>query len=413
MVGCPPVPDNRRTRVISVTRRRAPDPTRLAEALLAWYDRHRRAMPWRALPGDRPDPYRVWLSEIMLQQTTVATVGPYFERFIARWPTVGDLAAADLDDVLHAWAGLGYYARARNLHKCANVVASDHGGTFPDTEAALLKLPGVGPYTAAAIAAIAFGRRATVVDGNVERVMARMFAVTDPLPGAKPALRELAAELTPDARCGDYAQGVMDLGATICSPANPTCAICPWTGACEGRRQGIAPELPRKSPKKERPTRYGVAFWTVASDGSVLLRRRAESGLLGGMMEVPSTDWSEDGWPQRPETAAPVAADWRPVAGQVRHTFTHFHLELRVLAARIDGKPDIGGVWCLPGRFRRVRAAHGDEENRPAVGRGPIGCRVGGGEIYGAARLGRSSGGGYSSLLDSCPVLHSKSGRAG
>ena len=190
--------------------------------LLAWYDCHRRVMPWRALPGETPDAYAVWLSEIMLQQTTVATVGPYFERFLVRWPTVTDLAAADLDDVLHSWAGLGYYARARNLHKCANVVVADLGGKFPDTEAELLKLPGIGPYTAAAVAAIAFGRRATVVDGNVERVMARLFAVIDPLPGSKPRLKELADSLTPNVRCGDYAQATMDLGAMICSPANST-----------------------------------------------------------------------------------------------------------------------------------------------------------------------------------------------
>jgi A/G-specific adenine glycosylase len=323
----------------------------LSAALLDWYDRHRRAMPWRALPGETPDAYAVWLSEIMLQQTTVATVGPYFEKFLARWPTVGDLAAADLDEVLHAWAGLGYYARARNLHKCANVVSVEHGGNFPDTEAALLKLPGIGPYTAAAVAAIAYDRKATVVDGNVERVMARLFAVTDPLPGSKPRLKELAESLTPDHRCGDYAQATMDLGATICSPANPACGICPWRDACDGQARGIAADLPKKAPRKERPTRYGIAFWLVAEDGSVLLRRRPESGLLGGMMEVPSTDWAEGDWPEDETAGVPVGADWRPVTGMVRHTFTHFHLELRVLAATIDGKPDLGGVWCPPDGF--------------------------------------------------------------
>ena len=225
----------------------------LSAALLAWYDRHRRAMPWRALPGQTPDPYAVWLSEIMLQQTTVATVSPYFKRFLARWPTVADLAAADLDDVLHAWAGLGYYARARNLHKCAAAVATKHGGIFPDTEADLLKLPGIGPYTAAAVAAIAFGHKATVVDGNVERVMARLFAVTDPLPGSKARLKALAESLTPDERCGDYAQATMDLGATICSPTNPACGICPWRDGCDGQKQGIAVELPKKSPKRNAP----------------------------------------------------------------------------------------------------------------------------------------------------------------
>ena len=330
----------------------AENPDDLAAVLLDWYDRHRRAMPWRALPGESPDAYAVWLSEIMLQQTTVATVGPYFERFFARWPTVADLAAAELDDVLHAWAGLGYYARARNLHKCANAVAAEHGGKFPDSEADLLKLPGIGPYTAAAVAAIAFGRKATVVDGNVERVMARLFAVTDPLPGSKSRLKSLAESLTPDARCGDYAQATMDLGATICSPTNPACGICPWRDACAGQAQGIAADLPKKSPKKKRPTRYGVAFWLVAEDGSVLLRRRPEQGLLGGMMEIPSTDWRDGGWPDNETAGAPVSdADWQPVTGQVRHTFTHFHLELRVVAARLDGKPDLGGVWCPPDAF--------------------------------------------------------------
>jgi A/G-specific adenine glycosylase len=331
--------------------------TQVAAPLLAWYDRHRRAMPWRALPGKAADPYHVWLSEIMLQQTTVATVGPYFERFLARWPTVGDLAAADLDDVLHGWQGLGYYARARNLHKCAIVVSAELGGVFPDTEADLLKLPGIGPYTAAAIAAIAFDRRATVVDGNVERVMARLFAVEDPLPGSKEVLREYAISVTPDARFGDYAQATMDLGATICSPTKPACAICPLTDSCAARRLGIAGDLPKKTPKAERPTRRGVAFWIVAPDGSVLLRRRVESGLLGGMMEVPSTDWVPDGTWTRDDALkqAPVAAgqvvDWHELKGMVRHTFTHFHLELTVLAARVEDTYGLEGVWCVPGGF--------------------------------------------------------------
>lgn len=334
----------------------APDAGELAAGILAWYDRHRRAMPWRALAGETADPYHVWLSEIMLQQTTVAAVGTYFERFVGLWPTVGDLAAADLDDILHAWQGLGYYARARNLHKCAKAVADLHGGRFPDAEETLLALPGIGPYTAAAISAIAFGRCATVVDGNVERVMARLRAVETPLPRAKEELRAHAAALTPAARPGDYAQAVMDLGATVCTPRGPACAICPWTGNCAARRLGIAADLPRRAPKAERPTRRGVAFWIVAPDGSVLLRRRPESGLLGGMMEVPSTEWREADWSAAAaRAAAPVKADWQPLAGLVRHTFTHFHLELGVLAARVsatgplDGLP--GGVWCRPGRF--------------------------------------------------------------
>ncbi|MEE2997005.1 MAG: A/G-specific adenine glycosylase [Pseudomonadota bacterium] len=318
----------------------------LSLTLLAWYDCHRRVMPWRALPGETPEAYAVWLSEIMLQQTTVATVGPYFERFLARWPTLTDLAAADLDDVLHAWAGLGYYARARNLHKCANVVVADLGGKFPDTEAELLKLPGIGPYTAAAVAAIAFGRRATVMDGNVERVMARLFAVGDPLPGSKLRLKKLADRLTPNVRCGDYAQATMDLGAMICSPTAPACGTCPWHEACEGRARGIAEGLPKKLRKKERPTRRGIAYWVVAEDGSVLLRRRPERGLLGGMMEIPSTEWREGDWPDDQANSAPVVADWQPVTGIVRHSFTHFHLELRIRAAPLAGKPDLGGVWC-------------------------------------------------------------------
>jgi A/G-specific adenine glycosylase len=345
-----------------VTGRRVPDTLRtmsepssdpISGPLLHWYDRHRRVMPWRALPGQISDPYHVWLSEIMLQQTTVATVGSYFERFRGLWPTIGDLATAELDEVLHAWQGLGYYARARNLHKCAKVVATEFGGVFPDIESDLLKLPGIGPYTAAAIAAIAFGRKATVVDGNVERVIARLFAVEDPLPGSKDVLRDHAAALTPDERCGDYAQAVMDLGATICSPRNPACGICPLVAMCGARRLGIEADLPKKSPKAERPTRRGVAFWIVAPDGAVLLRRRVESGLLGGMMEVPSTDWVENGVWTEPEALkhAPVRADWHPVKGLVRHTFTHFHLELTVLAARVEASTDLDGVWCAPRKF--------------------------------------------------------------
>lgn len=310
-------------------------------------------MPWRVLPGMAADPYHVWLSEIMLQQTTVTTVGPYFQRFLSLWPTVADLASAHLDDVLHGWQGLGYYARARNLHKCAKIVASEHDGVFPDKEEELLKLPGIGPYTAAAIAAIAFDRRATVVDGNVERVMARLFAVEDPLPGSKKTLCELAISVTPNARFGDYAQATMDLGATICSPTKPACAICPLIDICNARRLGIEEELPIKTPKAERPTRRGVAFWTVAPDGSVLLRRRAESGLLGGMMEVPSTVWVQDGaWTtEKAIKEAPVDSDWQKINGLVRHTFTHFHLEMTVLAARVDETEGLEGVWCPPGKF--------------------------------------------------------------
>ncbi|MCH2393268.1 A/G-specific adenine glycosylase [Oceanibaculum sp.] len=319
-------------------------PQELNRLLLDWYDRHRRRLPWRAEPGERADPYHVWLSEIMLQQTTVATVGPYFRRFLELWPTVEDLAAADLDAVLHAWQGLGYYARARNLHKCAQAVAGRHGGVFPDTEAELLTLPGIGAYTAAAIAAIAFDRKATPADGNFERVFARLHAVETPLPDAKPILRGLAAALTPDRRPGDHAQAVMDLGATICTPRSPKCMACPWHEPCDARQLGIAADLPRKSPKKQKPTRRGIAFWAVTPGGSVLLRRRPESGLLGGMMEVPSTDWTEADIALA-EADAPVKGEWRLLPGLVRHTFTHFHLELAVAAASVAEQKVTDGAW--------------------------------------------------------------------
>jgi A/G-specific adenine glycosylase len=300
--------------------------------LLAWYDRHRRRLPWRALPGRVSDPYAVWLSEIMLQQTTVTAVKPYYEKFLTLWPTVQDLADAPVGEVMAAWAGLGYYARARNLHKCAGVVAADHGGVFPDTEDGLRTLPGIGPYTAAAIAAIAFDRHAVVVDGNVERVMARLFAVTEPLPHSKPKLRELAASLTPQDRAGDYAQGVMDLGATVCTPKSPACVICPWNDVCIARQQGIAEKLPAKVKKAEVPLRHGLAFWMMRTDGCVALTRRPPKGLLGGMMEVPGSDWRATPWKAK-DAVYPVKATWRELPGLVLHTFTHFRLEVTVHAA--------------------------------------------------------------------------------
>ena len=319
----------------------------LADRLLAWYDRNGRTLPWRAPKGVRPDPYHVWLSEVMLQQTTVVAVAPYFLAFLQRWPTVTDLARAPLDDVLTAWAGLGYYARARNLHKCAQTVAEWRDGVFPDDEAALRLLPGIGDYTAAAIAAIAFDRPAVVMDGNIERVMARMFAVTDPLPGVKPRLKALAGQVTPDRRPGDYAQAAMDLGATVCTPRQPACVLCPWRDACEGCRQGIAAELPAKQAKAERPTRRGMAFWTVRKDGAVLLRRRPESGLLGGMMEVPSTPWRDQSWDLDEALGSrPADAQWRLLPGLVRHSFTHFHLELTVAAGRAKVPELAKGLWC-------------------------------------------------------------------
>jgi A/G-specific adenine glycosylase len=333
-------------------RPRAPAPGSVARQLLGWYDRHRRRLPWRAGPGERPDPYRVWLSEIMLQQTTVATVGPYFERFLARWPKVAALAAAKLDEVLHAWQGLGYYARARNLHACAKAILAEHRGRFPDTEAGLRALPGIGAYTAAAIAAIAFERKAAPVDGNIERVVARLYAVETPLPAAKPALRRLAAGLVPDARAGDFAQAMMDLGATICRPREPLCLACPLSGDCAARAAGIAAALPRREPRAKRPLRHGVVYWLARKDGAVLLRRRAETGLLGGLMEFPSSDWRAKRWsPAEAAAAAPIAADWRPLPGLVRHGFTHFELELRVLVGRPRRARNGRGVWCRPEAF--------------------------------------------------------------
>jgi A/G-specific adenine glycosylase len=303
-----------------------------AEALLAWYDRSARDLPWRTPPGSdaRPDPYRVWLSEVMLQQTTVAAVRGYFAAFVTRWPTVADLAAAADADVMAAWAGLGYYARARNLLACARAVVRERAGRFPATEAELAGLPGIGAYTAAAIAAIAFDRPAVVVDGNVERVMARLFAVEDPLPAAKPRLRALAAGLTPSARPGDYAQAVMDLGATICTPRSPACGICPWMAGCAGRRAGIAATLPRRTEKPAKPVRHGTAWLALRADGAVLVETRPPSGLLGGMLGLPGDAWAERPAPAHP----PFAADWRDL-GEVRHTFTHFHLILRLRGARV------------------------------------------------------------------------------
>ena len=331
----------------------------MAADLLAWYDTHARQLPWRAAPGAQTDPYHVWLSEIMLQQTTVQAVKPYFEKFTHAWPTVADLAAAVLDDVLKAWAGLGYYARARNLHKSARVIVSEYGGAFPDTRDDLMRLPGIGPYTAAAIAAIAFGRREAAVDGNVERVIARYFALQTPLPDAKPEIAMIADGLVPADRPGDFAQAMMDLGATICAPRKANCLICPWVQTCTGRAQGLQGVLPRKRPKVPKPTRYGVAFWIEREDGAVLIRRRPEKGLLGGMSEVPSTDWSEEG-PGNPAEAAPVPANWRRLPGVVRHTFTHFHLELEVWAAN-------GPIGAVPPDGRWVARHHLDAEALPSV----------------------------------------------
>ncbi|HEY0440366.1 MAG TPA: A/G-specific adenine glycosylase, partial [Xanthobacteraceae bacterium] len=268
----------------------APDP----QALLAWYDRHRRRLPWRAEPGESVDPYRVWLSEIMLQQTTVKAVAPYYAQFLAQWPEVGALAAASLDDVLRAWAGLGYYSRARNLHACAREVMDRHGGHFPADEKALRALPGIGTYTAAAIAAIAFDRAAMPVDGNIERVVTRLFAIEQQLPAAKPIVRAFAETLTPVRRAGDVAQALMDLGATICTPKKPACALCPWSDVCKARARGEQESFPRKAAKAEGRLRRGAAFWVTRGGVEALMRTRPAKGLLGGMTEVPSTDWTHD-----------------------------------------------------------------------------------------------------------------------
>lgn len=305
--------------------------------LLDWYDVHARDMPWRVGParrrmGELPDPYRIWLSEVMLQQTTVAAVTAYFQRFTSRWPTVGDLAGAEDGDVMGEWAGLGYYARARNLLKCARVVVADHGGQFPHDHATLLKLPGIGPYTAAAISSIAFDASETVVDGNVERVMARLHDIHTPLPAAKPQLIAAATTLTPAQRPGDYAQAVMDLGATICTPRNPACGICPWRDPCAARLAGTAPDLPKKTPKQAKPIRHGIAYVAQRSDGAILLERREDRGLLGGMLGWPGSDWAED----TPLAAPPLDADWQTLNEEARHTFTHFHLRLCVEVAQVS-----------------------------------------------------------------------------
>jgi len=307
-----------------------PPVAKIRAQLLTWYDANARVLPWRARAGERADPYRVWLSEIMLQQTTVAHATPYFLAFTHRWPTVTDLAAADDGDVMAAWAGLGYYARARNLLACARTVARELGGVFPPTEEGLRRLPGVGPYTAAAIAAIGFGKAANVVDSNVERVVARLFAVETPLPAAKTELARLAATLATAERPGDWAQAMMDLGATVCRPGAPLCERCPLSDACLARP---APEgFPRKAAKAPRPHRYGVIY-RLTHAGSVGLVRRPPKGLLGGMLGLPTTEWRAAPWTAAEALAeAPLAGDWR-AAGSVEHVFTHFSLSLMIFEA--------------------------------------------------------------------------------
>ncbi|QTC90035.1 A/G-specific adenine glycosylase [Brevundimonas goettingensis] len=323
-------------------------------ALLAWYDERARTLPWRSPPGaaERTDPYRVWLSEVMLQQTTVPHATPYFQSFTQRWPTVNDLAAVADADLMAAWAGLGYYARARNLLACARAVASQHGGVFPDTEAGLLTLPGVGAYTAAAVAAIAFDREANVVDGNVERVVARLFAVETPVPAARPELRVLAGSLVEAHRPGDWAQALMDLGATVCRPKSPSCLICPISAWCAGYRTGEPERYPVKTKKAERPHRLGFAYVLRDGAGRVALVQRPDKGLLGGMLGLPTSDWGA-----APSETPPVKADWID-AGAIEHVFTHFSLTLAVRVA--EGQGDF--VWtseeaalkALPTVFRKA-----------------------------------------------------------
>lgn len=295
----------------------------------------------------------------MLQQTTVAAVREYHRKFLELWPTVHGLAAADDADVMAAWAGLGYYARARNLLKCARLIVADHGGVFPEEYETLLTLPGIGPYTAAAIAAIAFDRPETVVDGNVERVMARLYNVHAPLPGSKPELTTLARDLTPQRRPGDYAQAVMDLGATICTPRNPACGICPWRDPCAARAAGTAAELPKKTPKKKTPTRFGIVYVARRTDGAWLLETRPETGLLGGMLGWPGSDWSD-----APEAAPPMDVAWQTLNEEARHTFTHFHLRLKIMVSQVplDVEPARGrfvskadfSPTALPTAMRKV-----------------------------------------------------------
>ncbi|MCK1651674.1 A/G-specific adenine glycosylase [Bradyrhizobium sp. 149] len=340
-------------------------------ALLDWYDRHRRRLPWRAAAGEASDPYCVWLSEIMLQQTTVKAVGPYFEKFVARWPDVTALGRASQDDVLRMWAGLGYYSRARNLHACAVAVTREHGGTFPDTEEGLRALPGIGPYTAAAIAAIAFDRHTMPVDGNIERVVSRLFAVVEELPKAKPLIQQLAATLLADSRAGDSAQALMDLGSSICTPKKPACSLCPLNDDCTARALGTQETFPRKAPKKSGILRRGAAFVVTRGD-ELLVRSRPEKGLLGGMTEVPGSDWLAGQDDAKAKQQAPElngASRWQRKVGVVTHVFTHFPLELVVYTARVEARTraPAGMRWvpiatladeALPNVMRKV-IAHG------------------------------------------------------
>lgn len=332
-------------------------------ALLGWYDRQGRALPWRVRPEDRargvmPDPYAIWLSEIMLQQTTIAHGTPYWHKFLTLYPTVTNLAAAPLDDILTHWAGLGYYARARNLHKCAQIIVAEYGGQFPQTKAELLRLPGIGDYTASTLAAICFDEATSIVDGNVERVITRLHLVEEPLPKAKTRIRALASVLADPDRPGDYGQALMDLGATLCTPRSPSCLLCPWSDWCEAHACGDMEAYPKKIPKKPQPVRYGHAYVMVRGE-AVWLRRREESGLLGGMAEVPTTEWASDA----PDDTPPIDAEWTLMPSGVKHVFTHFELRLEVHKASLTQDPPLDGQWiqfgnldkkALPTLFKKV-----------------------------------------------------------
>lgn len=324
-----------------------------ASLLLKWYDHNARDLPWRVPPaqskvGVLPDPYHVWLSEVMLQQTTVATVGAYFQKFIHRWPKMEDMAAAQDQEVMAAWAGLGYYARARNMLAAARVVTRNYSGCFPQSEAELRKLPGIGPYTAAAIRAFAFGKRAVVVDGNIERVFSRLYAIKTPLPDAKPEIYDHVDQATPMERAGDFAQALMDLGATICTPKNPACGLCPWRQNCAAHEMGDMLAYPKKRPKPVKPTKRGIAYVARRFDGALLLEVRPAKGLLGGMLGWPTTEWTEE----MPNPNPPMAADWQVLETQVRHSFTHFHLILDVAIAQVDAKtPTKTGTFHAPDAF--------------------------------------------------------------
>ena len=322
---------------------------KLSADVLKWYDGAARDLPWR---NKTSNPYHTWLSEIMLQQTTVQTVIPYFQNFLTRWPTAEAMAGADLDDILHAWQGLGYYARAHNLHKCAQVITSEHGGVFPDTEEKLLTLPGVGPYTAAAIAAIAFNIPTVPVDGNIERVISRLYSIKEPVRQTKDQVRALATKILPKDRPGDFAQALMDLGATICRPKSPKCDQCPWASACTAYKSDMPEVYPVKLPKKLKPTRHGVAFWLQNADKEIWLRKRPPRGLFGGMIEVPSTEWRDQPWEnEEVRELAPFNVKWSALEGMVTHTFTHFHLNITIWVGTTSANTNADGFWCAPNQF--------------------------------------------------------------